>query len=158
MKQFTLSSNDLKPQMVKKHVFHDFGAGGENISPALSWSDAPEGTKSFLITCHDPDAPSPSGWWHWCICNISSELNELKAGVNPDSNLGTQALNDYGIVGYGGACPPPGDPYHAYHFTIYALDTEKIEVKNGVMPAMVIFLANAHVLAKATITSYYRRD
>lgn len=158
MKQFTLTSNDLKPQMEKKHVFHDFGAGGENISPALSWSNAPEGTKSFLITCHDPDAPTPSGWWHWCICNISSELNELKAGVNSDSNLGTQALNDYGTVGYGGACPPPGDPYHAYHFTIYALDTEKIEVENGVMPAMVIFLANAHILAKATITSYYRRD
>ena len=158
MKQFTLTSNDLKPQMEKKHVFHDFGAGGENISPALSWSNAPEGTKSFLITCHDPDAPTPSGWWHWCICNISSELNELKAGVNSDSNLGTQALNDYGTVGYGGACPPPGDPYHAYHFTIYALDTEKIKVENGVMPAMVIFLANAHILAKATITSYYRRD
>ena len=158
MKQFTLTSNDLKPQMEKKHVFHDFGAGGENISPALSWSNAPEGTKSFLITCHDPDAPTPSGWWHWCICNISSELNELKAGVNSDSNLGTQALNDYGTVGYGGACPPPGDPYHAYHFTIYALDTEKIEVENVGMPAMVIFLANAHILAKATITSYYRRD
>lgn len=158
MNQFKLESSDLTPQMGKKHVYHDFGAGGENLSPELSWINAPEGTKSFLITCHDPDAPTPSGWWHWCICNISAEVDKVESGITADSQIGIQALNDYGSVGYGGACPPPGDPFHAYHFTAYALDTEKIDVENGVMPAMVIFLANAHILGKATITSYYRRD
>ena len=158
MAQFTLSSSDLGQQMQKKHVFHDFGAGGDNQSPQLKWENAPEDTKSFLVTCHDPDAPTPSGWWHWCMCNISSDILELSGGIKNDSTLGVQSLNDYGAIGYGGACPPPGDPFHAYHFTVYALDTEKLDVVNGVMPAMVIFLANAHILAKASITSYYRRN
>lgn len=157
MSDFKISSNDLKSQMTSKHVFDDFGAGGENISPQLAWEGAPEETKSFLLICYDPDAPTVSGWWHWCVANIPANVTEFEAGISNYPDGCVHGLNDYGNTGYDGACPPPGDPAHAYHFTIYALDTEKLEVEDGTQPAMIMFMANAHILAKATITSYYAR-
>jgi Raf kinase inhibitor-like YbhB/YbcL family protein len=156
-KTFTITSNDLEPQMTKKHVFNDFGAGGDNISPQLKWENAPEGTKSFLVICYDPDAPTVSGWWHWCVANIPADVTEFEAGISDYPPSCVHGLNDYGNQGYDGACPPPGDPDHAYHFTVYALDTEKLGVGNGTQPAMIMFNANAHILARATITSFFGR-
>ena len=157
MSNFSLHSRDLKSQMSKKHVYHDFGAGGQNQSPHFRWDKVPEDTKSFMITCHDPDAPTPSGWWHWCAFDIPSDIRELPVGVEdyPDGTL--LCPNDYGSLGYGGACPPVGHGDHAYTFTIYALSVEKLGVPQGTMPAMAIFMANANILAKATLTSYYGR-
>lgn len=157
MKNFTLTSNDLQSQMTKKHVFNDFGAGGDNLSPHMKWENPPEGTKSFLLICYDPDAPTVSGWWHWCVANIPADCLEFQSGIQDYPRGCVHGLNDYGKEGYGGACPPPGDPAHAYHFTIYALSTEKLEVPNGTQPAMIMFNANAHILAKATVSSYYSR-
>lgn len=157
MKNFRITSDDLQSQMTKKHVFNDFGAGGDNVSPHLKWEDAPEGTKSFIVICYDPDAPTVSGWWHWCVANIPSTTHEFEAGITEYPDGCVHGMNDYGSTGYGGACPPPGDPAHAYHFTVYALDTEKLEIEDGTQPAMIMFMANAHILGRATITSYYSR-
>ncbi len=157
MSDFKLSSSDLKSQMTKRHVYNDFGAGGENISPQLAWENPPEGTKSFVVICYDPDAPTVSGWWHWCVFNIPAEISELQSGVSDYPEGCGHGMNDYNSIGYGGACPPPGDPAHAYHFTVYALSTDRLDLPDGTQPAMVMFCANAHIIARASITSYYSR-
>ena len=81
--------------------------GGSNVSPDLTWSGAPEGTKSYAVTCFDPDAPTGSGWWHWIAFDIATAQTSLSAGQGPDAPM-RQWRNDYGYVGYGGPCPPPG--------------------------------------------------
>ena len=154
---FKLWSDDLTNPMGKIHVFDDFGAGGENESPHLAWSGAPEGTKSFLVTCYDPDAPTVSGWWHWCVANIPASVTSLEAGISAYPEGSVIGLNDYNQTGYGGACPPPGDPAHAYVFTVYALGTEAMDVTPGTQPAMIMFMANEHILGKASLVSYYGR-
>ena len=80
-KTFTLSSRDLGGQTTKTQEFNGFGCSGENISPQLSWANAPEGTKSFAITMYDPDAPTGSGWWHWLVFDINANVNELVANA-----------------------------------------------------------------------------
>lgn len=157
MSNFTLTSADLRSQMTSEHVYHDFGAGGQNLSPQLSWTDAPEGTQSFLVVCHDADAPTEGGWWHWCTFNIPASMTSLETGQSQWPDAVRHAVNSYGSNGYGGACPPPGDPAHCYLFTVYALSTDKLDLPDGVQPAMVIFVANEHVLAKASVVSYYSR-
>ncbi len=159
MAGFTLSSNEFSGQVPNQNVYHDFGAGGGNKSPQLSWSDAPEGTKSFMITLHDPDAPGPGGWWHWCAFDIPASVNELAANASQTGMPGSsvQVNNSYGSTGYGGACPPPGDKPHAYHLEIYALKTDSLGIGPDASPAMVLFVAAEHVLGKAGITAYYAR-
>lgn len=159
MAGFTLNSDEFTGQVPLQNVYDDFGAGGENKSPQLSWSGAPEGTKSYLITLHDPDAPGPGGWWHWCAFDLPAEVNSLdtdasKGGMPEDS---FQTKNSYGSIGYGGACPPPGDTAHAYHLEIYALKTASLGLGADASPAMVLFVAAEHVIGKAGITAYYAR-
>ena len=158
MAGFTLSSSEFNGQVPKQNVYHDFGAGGGNQSPQLTWSGAPEGTKSYLITVYDPDAPGP-GWWHWCAFNIPASATELATGASgngmPDGTL--EVANSYGAKGYGGACPPPGDVAHAYHITIHALSTDKLDLDTNVQPAMVMFMAAEHIIGKAGVTAFYAR-
>src|ERR1700759_1517600 len=96
----------------KENMFNGPGCGGANISPEFHWSNAPSGTKSFAITIFDLDAPTGGGWWHWVIFNILGTTSELPAGAgNKESRLppaSVQCRNDYGKMGYGGPCPPPG--------------------------------------------------
>jgi Raf kinase inhibitor-like YbhB/YbcL family protein len=157
MADFKLSSSDLQSQMKLRHVYDGFGAGGENVSPQLKWDNAPEGTKSFLVTCYDPDAPTVSGWWHWCVFNVPVNITEFEAGIQDYPQGCGHGLNDYNSTGYDGACPPPGDAAHAYYFTVYALSVNRMELPDGTQPAMIMFNANAHILARASITSYYGR-
>ncbi len=159
MAGFTLTSSSFSGQVPRAQVYHDFGAGGDNQSPDLAWNNAPEGTKSFMIICHDPDAPGPGGWWHWCACDIPAGVSSLPAGASTKSMpAGTIELhNSYGAVGYGGACPPPGDEAHPYHLTIFALKTEKLGVDAGASPAMMLFVAAEHIIGKAGLTAYYAR-
>lgn len=158
MAGFVLNSKQFTGQVPKANVYHDFGAGGDNKSPDLNWSDAPAGTKSFLITCYDPDAPGP-GWWHWCAFNIPASTSSLAEGDSQQAMpSGTvEVRNSYGSKGYGGACPPPGDTAHAYHLTIYALSTDALPLDESAQPAMVLFMAAEHVIGKAGITAYYAR-
>ena len=159
MAGFTLSSKQFTGQVPKDNVYDGFGAGGDNHSPDLNWTDAPDGTKSFLIICHDTDAPGPGGWWHWCAFDIPASVSSLPSGASktamPEGSQ--QTLNSYGSRGFGGACPPPGDPAHPYVITLYALGTDKLGLGQDASPAMVLFVAAEHVLGKAGVTAYYGR-
>lgn len=159
---FTLKSNDIEGQAQMKQVFNSFGCKGENISPQLSWSDAPAGTKSFAINLYDPDAPTGSGWWQWVIFDIPATSNQLVENAgNIELNLapqGTiQSLNDYGGYGYGGPCPPVNGGIHEYIFTIYALKVPTLGLNKDSNPAMVGFYIDANTIQKASLVMYYER-
>ncbi|MCR1815203.1 YbhB/YbcL family Raf kinase inhibitor-like protein [Aliarcobacter butzleri] len=155
---FTLTSSDLKGQLTKKQEFNGFGCSGENISPQLSWENAPKGTKSFAITVYDPDAPTGSGWWHWVVFDIPSNKTTLALGFgNSDSKEAIQSITDYGKTGFGGACPPVGDKAHRYIFTVHALDIETLGLDKNTNAATVGYYINSHSIAKASIISYYNR-
>lgn len=159
---FTLKSPDISGRLSQNQVFSGFGCEGKNISPELSWVNAPENTKSYAVTVYDPDAPTGSGWWHWVFFNIPNDITTLKAGAgNPKNNLApkgsVQSKTDFGSVGYGGACPLGGDKPHRYIFTVYALDVEKLGVDADSSPAMVGFFLNQHAIAKASLIAYYSR-
>lgn len=157
---FTLTSSDVKGQFTIKQEFNGFGCEGENISPELSWRDAPAGTKSFAVTMYDPDAPTGSGWWHWIVYNIPVSASSIASNA---SALGTlpkgsvEGITSYGSADFGGACPPKGDKAHRYIITLYALDVEKLELPKDATAPLVGFNLNAHAIEKSSIISYYGR-
>ncbi len=157
---FTLTSKDVAGQATAQQVFNGFGCTGRNQSPQLSWSNPPEGTKSFAITMYDPDAPTGSGWWHWVAFDIPAKTMELPTGAGDASGKkmpegARQAVTDFGKPGYGGPCPPPGHAPHQYIITVHALKTDKLEVGADASPAMVGFNLGATTLAKASLVFYY---
>jgi Raf kinase inhibitor-like YbhB/YbcL family protein len=156
---FTLTSSDLHGQLSKKQEFDGFGCSGENLSPQLSWKDAPKDTKSFAITLYDPDVPTGSGWWHWVVVNIPANVTSLPTGASgkamPKGAL--EITNDYGTVGFGGPCPPKGDKPHRYIVTVYALDVPRLDLKPDTNDPVAGFMINAHTIAKASLISYYGR-
>jgi len=159
---FTLTSKDIKGQLSVDEVFNGFGCTGKNISPELSWTGAPKGTKSFAVTVYDPDAPTGSGWWHWIVFNISKDVQSLKAGAGSVSSKllphgAVQNIIDYGFAGFGGACPPEGDTAHRYVFTVYALDIDKFDLDGKQSAAIAGYYINAHTISKASLLSYYSR-
>ena len=148
--------------LANEQVFAGFGCEGENISPSLSWSGAPEGTKSFAVMVYDPDAPTGSGWWHWVVANLPPDTTGLPKGAGAGDGSGMpagalQVRTDYGVPGYGGACPPQGDHPHRYLFTVHALDLDALDVTADVSPALVGFYLNYHTLAKASLMAFYKR-
>ncbi|MBN4063522.1 YbhB/YbcL family Raf kinase inhibitor-like protein [Cardiobacterium sp. AH-315-I02] len=161
---FYLTSSDIKGQLSNNQVFNSFGCSGKNISPQLSWGNAPAGTKSFAITMYDPDAPTGSGWWHWLVFNINKSVDTIKTGA---SNTGIssnsmpagaiESTTSYASYGFGGACPPKGNKPHRYIFTVFALNTEKIEQNADARPELIGFFLNNHAIAKASIMAYYGR-
>ncbi len=161
-KTFTLKSNNLQGQATINEIYNGYGGEGKNISPQLSWENAPEGTKSFAVTMFDTSAPSGSGWWHWVIFNIPASVNELVADAgNTAAGLApaeaTQSVNDYGEYGYGGPFPPEGHGPHQYIFTVFALSTDKLELTADTNPATVGFNLWGNTIAKASIVTYYER-
>lgn len=133
--------------------------GGENRSPALSWSGAPTGTQSFALTLFDPDARGGRGFWHWIVFNVPANTLSLAEGAGSGSGLprGTvQADNDFGATGFGGACPPPGAPHH-YQFTLFALDAAKAPFGPEAKPAQAATWFQAHTLATATLVAIFQR-
>jgi len=159
----TLTSPDIKPggKIADEQEYNGAGWGcsGGNVSPALNWSGAPKGTKSFALSAYDPDAPTGSGFWHWWVVNIPAEATKLPKGAGSGKDLPEgvlQGRNDYSQTGYGGPCPPPGKPHH-YVFTLYALDIDKFPADASQSPAVFGFYANAHALAKATLTGTYKK-
>jgi Raf kinase inhibitor-like YbhB/YbcL family protein len=163
--QFKLSSPEIKPNgtIAEEQVFNGFGCSGKNISPALQWSGAPKGTKSFALLVHDPDAPTGgAGWWHWLVIDIPADATELKkdAGKADGSGLprgAVQVATDFGAPGWGGPCPPAGDKPHRYNFTLHALKVEKLDVPKDAKASLVGFMVNANSIAKATLTGKYGR-
>ena len=148
---FTLTSNDFKDGDVLPDT-HVQAKG--NTSPHLAWSGAPEGTKSFAITVYDPDAPTGSGFWHWTVANIPADVSEIPTG-GPVPAGAVEGRTDYGAPGFGGAAPPPGHGPHRYIFTVFAVDTDRLDVTPDNSGAVFGFNLHFHTLAKASITATY---
>jgi Raf kinase inhibitor-like YbhB/YbcL family protein len=147
-----------------EQVLNTFTCTGGNISPSLSWSGAPKDTKSFVITEYDPDAPTGSGWWHWVVINIPpsttsipKNAGDVKANLMPAGAI--QTRTDFGAPGYGGSCPPKGDKPHHYHFTVYALDEDKLQFAQNdqASAALVGYELHFHTIGKASLVATYGR-
>ena len=146
---FPLSSTDI----IDGEKLPDTQTGDDGVSPQLSWSDLPEGTKSIAVTCFDPDAPTASGFWHWAAFNIPADVNELPTDAGSTEGLGVGAVvltGDSGAQGYYGSNPPEGHGPHRYLFAVHAVDTElpADEVAN---PTQLGFNLNFHSLGRAII-------
>ncbi len=160
---FTLISDDLVEGefMSRTHEFKGFGCSGGNMSPQLSWRGAPKETQAFAIQVFDPDAPTGSGWWHWQLVNIPKSVTMIKSGAGDISKQGLPLnamviKNDYGVKGFGGACPPKGDGVHRYQFKVYALSA-KLDIPEDASNALVSYMVNHHTLASSTIEALYKR-
>ena len=145
----SLTSPDIKPgaRIAEEQVLNAFGCVGKNISPALNWSGAPKGTKSFALSVFDSDAPTGDGFFHWMVFDIPAGVSGLPKGAgDPSSDMAPkgalQARSDFGSRGYGGPCPPEGDKPHHYHFTIFAVDTEKIDLRRKCLRSACQFQAS----------------
>ncbi len=154
---FTLTSNDITDGGVLPDG-QVYSKG--NTSPHLAWSGAPEGTKSYAVTCFDPDAPTGSGFWHWTAANIPADVTELATGASSRGMPAgaVQGRTDFGETGYGGAAPPPGHGPHRYIFTVFAVDTERLDVTPDNSGAVFGFNLHFHTLAKASITATYENS
>ena len=161
---FKLESSTIKPgaTLTEEQVYNGFGCDGKNVSPALRWSGAPAGTKSFAVTLYDPDAPTGHGWWHWVVFNIPAGTTSLVEGAGSADGAklpagSVQGRTDFGAPGFGGACPPKGAKPHHYVFTVYALKIEKLDVPADAAPAKIGSMIRANELGSGTLTAKYGR-
>jgi Raf kinase inhibitor-like YbhB/YbcL family protein len=159
---FAVTSEDVaeSKQMGDKQVANVFGMTGQNISPQLSWSGFPAETRSFAVTCYDPDAPTGSGFWHWLAIDIPVSATSLAAGAGATGDAALPAgafhvRNDYGTKDFGGAAPPAGDPPHRYVFAVHALDVEKLGIDSDATPAVAGFNLRFHTIARGLLTPVY---
>ena len=155
---FTLTSTDVAQgeQLPKPQMSGMFGAGGEDRSPQLAWSDFPEETRSFVVTMFDPDAALPSGFWHWAVADIPASVTELPAGAGSADGAklpagAFQLPNDARLAQYIGAAPPPGDPPHRYYIAVTAVDVDSLDVDKEATPALLYATLSGHTLARALL-------
>ena len=161
--EMTLSSSDIADGKIMdvEQVFEGFGCDGGNLSPSLSWSGAPEGTNSYVVTAYDPDAPTGSGWWHWALVDLPADVTELPEGAGavdydlPGSSF--NARNDYSVNAFGGACPPEGNEPHRYIFTVFAMPQSTLPLDETASGALVGYFANNTALDRVSITARYGR-
>jgi Raf kinase inhibitor-like YbhB/YbcL family protein len=158
---FELSSPDIRQgaTLNAAQVGNAFGCKGGGVSPAISWKDAPAGTKSFAVSLYDPDAPTGSGWWHWTVFDIPATANSLSEGAGTEDGkslpAGTkQGHNDAGISAFMGVCPPPG-PAHRYILTVTALKVEHLGLPPNAGGAMIGFMTKVNALESISITATY---
>jgi Raf kinase inhibitor-like YbhB/YbcL family protein len=152
---FHLTSTAFKAE---GSVPQGFTCDGDNISPPISWSGTPQGTKSFALIMHDPDAPRPGGYTHWVVYNIPSSVTQLEENVPKQERLpdaGIQGVNDGGRLGYTGPCPPSGT--HRYYFRMYALDRE-VNLKAGVSKSELKAAMKGHILAQTELMGKYKKS
>ncbi|MDX9945338.1 MAG: YbhB/YbcL family Raf kinase inhibitor-like protein [Azonexus sp.] len=131
-------------------------AEGEDVSPQLRWSNAPAGTESFALVCHDPDAPLASagsyGFVHWVLYNLPATLTELAEGAS----AGTEGVSDFGKPGYGGPLPPPGHGVHHYFFILIALD-KALDLEPGLNLWELMSKVEPHVIGMNRLMGTYQR-
>src|SRR4051812_14160184 len=136
------------------------GAGGEDVSPQLSWSGFPEETRSFAVTVYDPDAPTASGFWHWAVANIPATCTELPSGVGDGSELPGKSLtlvNDAGLRRFIGAAPPPGHGVQRYYVAVHAVRVEQLELSEDASPAYLGFNLFMNAIGRAVIHGTYEQ-
>jgi Raf kinase inhibitor-like YbhB/YbcL family protein len=135
-----------------------FTCDGENLSPPLHWSDAPQGTRSFVILCDDPDAPA-GVWRHWAVYDLPAERTDLAegAGGRGGRNGLRQAVNDFGVAAYGGPCPPHGHGRHHYRFRLLALAIDRLAVTAGASYVDVERQAHKNTIAESVLVGIYQR-
>jgi Raf kinase inhibitor-like YbhB/YbcL family protein len=162
--ELDVSSDDIEhgDELPNEHVADIMGCTGENLSPHLSWSGAPEGTQSFAVTCFDPDAPTGSGFWHWVVFDIPASVTELPRGAGSGEQSGLpegaqHARNDVGAAEYVGSAPPPGHGEHRYVFAVHALGVPSLGVDADASAALVGFNITANTLARGVIVATYER-
>jgi hypothetical protein len=149
-------------QFVNEQVYGGFGCHGDNVSPHVSWSHVPAGTKSIVVTMYDPDAPTGGlGWTHWAVVNIPASQSSLEKGASGNPQLlpagATETLTDFGESKYGGPCPPQGKA-HRYIVTVSALTVPGLDVKAASSPALVAYQMHGKVIAQAKYVATYHRD
>ncbi len=161
----------LKESAMAFKISSDFAAGekigskytceGENISPPLSWTEPPEGTKSLALIVDDPDAPDPAApkmtWVHWVVYDMPPDRREIPAGVSPEAKLpggGVHGITDFKRYGYGGPCPPIGE--HRYYFKLYALD-RIFDLPEGQTKTELLARMEGHVLGETTLMGRYQK-
>lgn len=162
---FTVTSTDVSDgeTLATPHLSGIFGAGGEDVSPQLEWSGFPEGTKSFVVTVYDPDAPTAAGFWHWAVVDIPASVTALATGAGDEKGSGLpegafQLANDAGLKHYLGAAPPAGHGPHRYFTVVHAVDVESLGVPDGATPAFLGFNLFSHTLARAVIVPVYENQ
>jgi hypothetical protein len=162
--EFSVSSPVIKPnsKLSTSQVFNGFGCTGDNISPELTWTNAPTGTQSFALTMYDPDAPTGSGWWHWVVYNIPANVTHLSANAGSvDAQQlpqgAVQGRTDFGTSGYGGACPPVGDKPHRYQITVHALKVDHLDLPADASAALIGFMIRANRIGSTTLQAKYSR-
>ena len=153
---FTLASEDVAEG---ERIEDRFTAVHDNISPELHWSGFPAQTRSFIVSCFDPDAPTPSGWWHWTVQDLDATVTSLPRGAG-ESDLTMEGAafhcaNDAGTHAWFGPYPPAGDGVHRYIFAVHALDVDTLGLDDEASPSHVAFALNEHCIARATLTATY---
>src|SRR3954464_15506090 len=154
---FTVTSADVTDgQPLKDDQVYELG----NLSPQLSWSGAPDGTQSYTVTCFDPDAPTPSGFWHWVLVDLPADVTSLEAGAGAEgATLPCNAFmcrNDGGTKAFMGAAPPEGDQVHRYFFVVHAVTEETLGVDSDASPAVVSFNLAFKTAGRAILTGTYQ--
>jgi Raf kinase inhibitor-like YbhB/YbcL family protein len=159
---FTVTSTDVADgqELLPPQRSGIMGAGGEDVSPQLEWNGFPEGTKSFVVTVYDPDAPTASGFWHWAVADIPASVTSLPSGAGDDEGSGLpdgaiQLPNDAGLKRYLGAAPPAGHGPHHYYVAVHAVDVESLGLPPDARPAYLGFNLFSHTLGRAVIVGTY---
>lgn len=158
---FVVTSPDFADGGTLRHAQVNTRCGGRNISPALEWHNPPDGTQSYVLLMHDPDAPGAQGFWHWIVYDIPASTTALPANAgNVRRKLmafgAIQAQSDFGTPGYGGPCPSAGKP-HRYFFRLYAMPVARLNVPPDATATIISSYANATALGKAQLMGLYGR-
>lgn len=139
----------------------EYTCEGANVSPSLKWTGGPEEAESIVLIVDDPDAPGQT-FTHWVLFNLPGDAKRLPREVEIESNFADadpepqEGANDFGDIGYGGPCPPPGDGPHRYFFRLYALDTV-LDLESGATKEQVTDAMDGHVLDHTELMGTYER-